>query len=212
MDVISKIVQVRLVGFQYSSKAKNVCSMILEEVGGERKMPIVIGENEAASILAAVQRAKLPRPITHDLMARMISLFGYKMKKMLIYSAKDDVFASYLYFCKEKDESEIDSSAFNKFAEEFGMEEYVKIDARTSDAIALALRCGSPIYVCEDILESKKSELMPFDLKEGRLKDVSEISDFSELTDEWLNKYLRDALQREDFETAIKIREELKRR
>ena len=97
-------------------------ALVLEEVNGNRKLPIIIGSLEAQAIKVVMMGYKMPRPLTHDLFLTVTKELGTALKKVLIYKVKDGVYYSYLFLEKEG--------------------EVFKIDSRTSDAIALAMRCG----------------------------------------------------------------------
>ena len=107
-------------------------ALVLEEVNGNRKLPIIIGSLEAQAIKVVMMGYKMPRPLTHDLFLTVTKELGTALKKVLIYKVKDGVYYSYLFLEKEG--------------------EVFKIDSRTSDAIALAMRCGCPVYTTDEII------------------------------------------------------------
>jgi uncharacterized protein len=111
-------------------------ALVLEEVNGNRKLPIIIGSLEAQAIKVVMMGYKMPRPLTHDLFLTVTKELGTALKKVLIYKVKDGVYYSYLFLEKEG--------------------EVFKIDSRTSDAIALAMRCGCPVYTTDEIMESEQ--------------------------------------------------------
>ena len=158
-------------------------ALVLEEVDGGRKLPIIIGHMEAQAIKVMMVKYLPPRPLTHDLFLTVTRQFGIELKKILIYKAKDGVFYSYLYF--EKDG-----------------EEY-KIDSRTSDAIALALRYKCPMYTTEDIMETEHLH----DLGEGKFSVP-----ITSVSVELLEDALQKAIDKEDYETASQIRDEIRKR
>ena len=205
MEKTPKLIQLRLLGFQYSRKKEKVCSIILEELDGERRISIVIGLYEANSIFIGAQNRKMPRPITHDMVMEMTAAFGYSLRKMVIYDVQQDVYSSFLYFMKNNQSTEAQSVPHKEGEQQ---QEYVKIDARTSDALAMAVRCGCPIFVNEDILEAKNTIIT----RKEFLQKLSEAGDFVFYSDDELSNMLQEALRKDDFETAIKIREEKKRR
>ncbi|MBE6311828.1 MAG: bifunctional nuclease family protein, partial [Bacteroidales bacterium] len=172
---------------------------------GERRISIVIGLYEANSIFIGAQNRKMPRPITHDMVMEMTAAFGYSLRKMVIYDVQQDVYSSFLYFMKNNQYTEAQSVPLKEGEQQ---QEYVKIDARTSDALAMAVRCGCPIFVNEDILEAKNTIIT----RKEFLQKLSEAGDFVFYSDDELSNMLQEALQKDDFETAIKIREEKKRR
>ena len=158
-------------------------ALVLEEVGGERKIPIIIGHLEAQAIKVMMVKYLPPRPLTHDLFLTVTRQFGIELKKILIYKAKDGVFYSYLYYDKDG-------------------EEY-KIDSRTSDAIALALRYKCPMYTTEDIMETEHLH----DLGEGKFSVP-----ITSVSVELLEDALQKAIDKEDYETASQIRDEIRKR
>ena len=128
------LVELKVNRISYSQSKNGAYALILEENDGERKLPIVIGGFEAQSIAIALEKnIEPPRPLTHDLFKKFAKNFGIKIKQVIIHKLVDGIFYSSI-IC-EKD----------------GIEEI--LDARTSDAIALALRFDSPIYTYDKILE-----------------------------------------------------------
>ena len=158
-------------------------ALVLEEVDGGRKLPIIIGHMEAQAIKVMMVKYLPPRPLTHDLFITVTRQFGIELKKILIYKAKDGVFYSYLYYDKDG-------------------EEY-KIDSRTSDAIALALRYKCPMYTTEDIMETEHLH----DLGEGKFSVP-----ITSVSVELLEDALQKAIDKEDYETASQIRDEIRKR
>ena len=158
-------------------------ALVLEEVDGGRKLPIIIGHMEAQAIKVMMVKYLPPRPLTHDLFLTITRQFGIELKKILIYKAKDGVFYSYLYYDKDG-------------------EEY-KIDSRTSDAIALALRYKCPMYTTEDIMETEHLH----DLGEGKFSVP-----ITSVSVELLEDALQKAIDKEDYETASQIRDEIRKR
>lgn len=129
-------IPLRLLGLSYARLKNSAFMLILAEVGGPRHLNIWIGEAEAHSIAIAMEGVKPPRPLTHDLFASFAHAFGVKLREVFIYSVDDDVYASELTFTDRDGRS-------------------VGIDARTSDAVAIAIRTGAPIFTTRAILESK---------------------------------------------------------
>ena len=158
-------------------------ALVLEEVNGGRKLPIIIGHQEAQAIKVMMMRYKPPRPLTHDLFPTLTLHLGAFLTKIVIYKAKDGVFYSYLYYDKDG-------------------EEY-KIDSRTSDAIALALRYKCPMYTTEDIMETEHLH----DLGEGKFSVP-----ITSVSVELLEDALQKAIDKEDYETASQIRDEIRKR
>ena len=158
-------------------------ALVLEEVDGGRKLPVIIGHLEAQAIKVMMLKYQPPRPLTHDLFPALTQQLGMDLKKILIYKAKDGVFYSYLYYDKDG--------------------EVYKIDSRTSDAIALALRYKCPMYTTEDIMETEHLH----DLGEGKFSVP-----ITSVSVELLEDALQKAIDKEDYETASQIRDEIRKR
>ena len=134
------LVQLLINGISYSQTQNGAYALILSEIEGERKLPIVIGTNEAQSIAIAIEKEiKPPRPLTHDLFKNFCVRFDIEIKQVIIHKLVDGVFYS------------------SVICERDGIEEI--IDSRSSDAIALAIRFEAPIYTYENILERSKGEV-----------------------------------------------------
>ena len=158
-------------------------ALVLEEKEGGRKLPIIIGHLEAQAIKVMMLKYQPPRPLTHDLFKDLTGQLGVTMTKMLIYKAKGGVFYSYLYFDKDGEE--------------------LKIDARTSDAVALALRYRCPMYATEDVIISEHLH----DLGEGKFSVP-----ITSVSLQMLEEALALAIEKEDYEQASHLREEIRRR
>ena len=158
-------------------------ALVLEEVDGARKMPVIIGRVEAQSIKAMLMKIDMPRPLTHDLFPKLTEWLGAVLKRVIIYKAKDGVFYSYL--------------CFDKDGEEF------RIDSRTSDAVALAMRYPCPIYTTEEILESERLH----DLGEGKFSVP-----LTSVSLQMLEEALQKAIDNEEYEQASHLRDEIRKR
>ena len=205
------LVRLKIKGISYSQTQNGAYALILNEVEGDRKLPIVIGAFEAQSIAIALEKEiKPPRPLTHDLFKNFSDRFDIVVKQVIIHKLVDGVFYSSI------------------ICERDGIEEI--IDARTSDAIALALRFNAPIFTYKTILD-KAGIFLKFSTKDKEKKDddsimVDEIlqegetveiesgaSDgYQELSIEELEKELKKAVANEDYEKAAKIRDEISKR
>ena len=205
------LVRLKIKGISYSQTQNGAYALILNEVEGDRKLPIVIGAFEAQSIAIALEKEiKPPRPLTHDLFKNFCDRFGIIVKQVIIHKLVDGVF--YSSIISERD----------------GDEEIV--DARTSDAIALALRFNAPIFTYKTILDkagiflkfsSKDKEEEGDDsivvdeiLQEGETVEIETgASDaYREMTLEELHKELDKAVVNEDYEKAAKLRDEISKR
>jgi bifunctional DNase/RNase len=204
------LVRLNIKGISYSQTQSGAYALILSEVDGQRKLPIVIGAFEAQSIAIALEKdIQPPRPLTHDLFKNFSDRFDIVVKQVIIHKLVDGVFYASL-ICKRDKIEEI-------------------IDARTSDAIALALRFSAPIFTYKNILEkagiilktdSKKEdeenqpeEVLLFDDLEFETEEV-EVSDdgYSSKSIKKLQELLTKAVADEDYETAVKLRDEISKR
>ena len=206
------LVRLKIKGISYSQTQNGAYALILNEVDGDRKLPIVIGAFEAQSIAIALEKEiKPPRPLTHDLFKNFANRFEIVVKQVIIHKLVDGVFYSSI-ICERDKVEEI-------------------IDARTSDAIALALRFSAPIFTYKTILDkagiflkfsSKDKENEENDdsimvdeiLQEGETVEIEAGSNpgYQELTIEELNKELDKAVANEDYEKAAKLRDEISKR
>jgi len=187
-----------IIGLSYSQTQTGAYALVLGEKGGTRKLPIIIGGFEAQSIAVRLENMIPSRPLTHDLFVRLTESFHIRVKEVIIYNLLEGVFYAKL-ICDD------------------GIRE-VEIDSRTSDAIALAVRYGCPVYTYEFILEAagiKMEELeeeseTPLEEKtSSRSKKEPKLSDMSI---EELQKKLNEAIENEAYELASKIRDEINRR
>lgn len=196
------LVQLLINGISYSQTQNGAYALILSELEGKRKLPIVIGTNEAQSIAIAIEKEiKPPRPLTHDLFKNFCVRFDIKIKQVIIHKLVDGVFYS------------------SVICERDGIEEI--IDSRSSDAIALAIRFEAPIYTYENILE-KAGVIIKVEkeiderslLKELFSDENSEVasSELKEKTTKELEELLKIAIQNENYESAAKIRDEISNR
>ena len=196
------LIQLLINGISYSQTQNGAYALILSEIEGERKLPIVIGTNEAQSIAIAIEKEiKPPRPLTHDLFKNFCLRFDIQIKQVIIHKLVDGVFYS------------------SVICERDGIEEI--IDSRSSDAIALALRFEAPIYTYENILEKAGVVLeIENEIDEKSLltmlfsDEESETSknDLEGKSKKELEELLKIAIQNENYESAAKIRDEISNR
>lgn len=203
------LVRLNIRGISYSQTQNGAYALILSEDEGERKLPIVIGAFEAQSIAIALEKEiKPPRPLTHDLFKNFADRFDVVVKQVIIHKLVDGVFYSSL-ICERDKIEEI-------------------IDARTSDAIALALRFHAPIFTYKNILdkagiylkgEGLQDEPAPKEadivVEESFLEDKETNeggSDLKKLSLEELEASLDRAVNSEDYEKAARLRDEISRR
>lgn len=191
-----------ILGLSYSQTQTGAYALVLGEVDGKRRLPIIIGNFEAQAIAIELEQMKPSRPLTHDLFKSFAEAYNAKVSEVLIYKLEEGIFFANL-ICER------DGSQF-------------EIDARTSDAIALAVRFNCPIYTYESILSSAGIVLEEDDddsLKQTSEKGSSSIevksSDegtLSNMSVKELNAELEKALNKENYERATEIRDEIKRR
>ena len=196
------LIQLLINGISYSQTQNGAYALILSEIEGERKLPIVIGTNEAQSIAIAIEKEiKPPRPLTHDLFKNFCVRFDIKIKQVIIHKLVDGVFYS------------------SVICERDGIEEI--IDSRSSDAIALAIRFEAPIYTYENILEKAgvviklEKEIDEKSLLKELFSDEKSEVENSELkvkTTKELEELLKIAIRNENYESAAKIRDEISNR
>lgn len=200
------LVRLNIKGISYSQTQNGAYALILSEVDGDRKLPIVIGAFEAQSIAIALEKEiRPPRPLTHDLFKNFADRFDIVVKQVIIHKLVDGVFYSSL-ICERDKIEEI-------------------IDARTSDAIALALRFQAPIFTYKNILdkagiylkvnpkkgEDEQDSILVDDLVAEEIESQSpEI--YKEKTLQELHTLLDEAVANEDYEKAAKIRDEISKR
>ena len=198
-----ELIKLLINGISYSQTQNGAYALILSELDGERKLPIVIGTYEAQSIAIAIEKdIKPPRPLTHDLFKSFCERFDIIVKQVIIHKLVDGVFYSSI------------------ICERDGIEEI--IDSRTSDAIALATRFEAPIFTYENILEKAGIiiEIEEYDEEDKILfkklfseeTTLANSEDFKDKTIDELQKLLKIAVQNENYETAAKIRDEISNR
>jgi uncharacterized protein len=193
-----KKIELEIVALSHSITQTHSYAVVLGEVNGLRRLPIVIGGFEAQAIAVALERMQPSRPLTHDLMKNFMMAFNVDLHEIIINDLQEGIFYSKLLCSSENDT--------------------VEIDSRTSDALALAVRFGCPIYTYDNILEQagilmeddgkkKKSSSSPqTDLGGGGRDDLKALS-MPEL-----NTLLSEVLEQEDYIRAIAIRDEIKSR
>jgi bifunctional DNase/RNase len=203
------LVKLSIKGISYSQTQNGAYALILNEVDGERKLPIVIGAFEAQSIAIALEKEiKPPRPLTHDLFKNFAERFDIVVKQVIIHKLVDGVFYSSI-ICERDKIEEI-------------------IDARTSDAIALAIRFNAPIFTYKNILDKAGIYLKANPIESGSLNELDDIlsnpetfgstesnesgSLYSSHSLQELNDLLSQAVEQEDYEKAAKIRDEISKR
>ncbi|GIS00087.1 MAG: hypothetical protein CM15mP102_09070 [Flavobacteriales bacterium] len=200
-----ELVELKIQGISYSDNTSGAFALILQETNGSRKLPIVIGGFEAQAIAIGLEKKiKTSRPLTHELFKSFAEKFGIKFNHIIISKLKDGVFFSNIV-CENNDD-------------------VIKIDSRTSDAIALSIRFNAPIFVKKDILDEagfdddeKYSEEINFTdnnffKDENSNKSYIKSKDIKKISTNNIKKMLENSLQNEDYEMAAKLRDELNSR
>lgn len=194
-----KKIKLEIVGLSYSQTQSGAYALVLGEEGGKRRLPIIIGGFEAQAIALELEKMVPTRPLTHDLFKSFASTFNITIDEIIIYKLEDGIFFSKL-ICNDGTTTE-------------------EIDARTSDAIAIAVRFNASIFTFESVLSSAgilmeekgTPEIEPKKPAEKKDKKVSD-KDLPNQTLDSLNELLRTALDGENYEKAARIRDELNRR
>ena len=192
-----KRVKLKVLGISYSQTQSGAYALILVEENGERRVPIIIGGFEAQAIVIKLENLDPPRPLTHDLFRSFASEFNISIIEVMIYKLEEGVFYSRL-LCNNG-------------------EKEISIDSRTSDAVALALRFGCPIYITEEILEKAGITITPAEADTSSDTDNDTLfetgnSKFENYSDEELYKMIDEAVKTEDYERAASIRDEIDKR
>jgi uncharacterized protein len=196
-----KKIELEIVALSHSITQTHSYAVVLGELNGLRRLPIVIGGFEAQAIAVALERMQPSRPLTHDLMKNFMNAFNVELMEIIISDLQEGIFYSKLVCISEHDT--------------------VEIDSRTSDALALAVRFGCPIYTYDNILES--AGILMEDTGKKRKSDIqveepsavtSDASreELSKLNLEELHTLLNDVLEQEDYIRAISIRDEINKR
>lgn len=192
-----KRIKLKVMGISYSQTQSGAYALILAEEAGERRIPIIIGGFEAQAIVIKLENLDPPRPLTHDLFKQFADEFNISVLEVMIYKLEEGVFFSKLLCNNGEKESSIDS--------------------RTSDAVALALRFGCPIYTTEEILEKAGITINPSDTDVSSSNDTEGLFDtggnkYGSYSDEELYKMIDEAVKTEDYERAAAIRDEIEKR
>ena len=187
-------VKLSILGISFSQVQAGAYALIFAESEGPRRLPIVIGTPEAQSIAIIMEKITPPRPLSHDLMVTTFAALGVKLLDVYIYKFENGAFYAELTLQQ-------------------GENQY-KIDSRTSDGVALAIRTGAPIYTTEEIMVNMSVVFDEDNEEQAEIKEFisNEDKDISQLSTEKLNALLQEALKKEDFESAISLRDELSKR
>jgi uncharacterized protein len=192
-----KRVKLKVMGISYSQTQSGAYALILIEENGERRIPIIIGGFEAQAIVIKLENLDPPRPLTHDLFKKFADEFNISITEVMIYKLEEGVFFSKLVCSND--------------------EKTYSIDSRTSDAVAIALRFGCPIYITEEILDKAGITISPSDGEVSPANDTDTIFEtnstkYGSYSDEELYKMIDEAVKTEDYERAASIRDEIDKR
>lgn len=186
-------------GISYSQTQSGAYALLLEHEETSVKLPVVIGNFEAQSISLGLEKdIHPPRPLTHDLFTQFVKSTHFKIESVIIYQIKDGVFFSNINFKNPLSDEEL------------------ILDARTSDAVAMAVRFDAPIFTTAEVL-NEAGILLELDETpkvgdEAEAGEVGAFNDLSGLSSEELDQLLADAVKEEDYDTALRLQEEIKRR
>lgn len=181
-------VKLSVMGISYSPMQSGAFAMLLAQEDGPYKIPIVIGAPEAQSIAIKLENISTPRPMTHDLFCSFAQAFGVMMTEVFIYKFEDGIFSSEIKFTDGERE--------------------VTIDARTSDAVAIAVRTGAPIYTTREILDLAgtiftNNDSAPAD--DAQPADEGGADDLQSLSVEELRERMEKYIEEENYEEAARI-------
>ncbi len=188
--------ELKVLGLSYSQTQRGAYALVLEDMVSKKRIPIIIGAFEAQAIAIELEGLKSPRPLTHDLIISTVNAFGIDIQEVVIYRIEEGIFYSEIVLSDNK--------------------KTIHIDSRTSDAIAIALKSKCKIYVDNEVLaktgflldkEDEKEEQEPI-IKEKK----SSKSGIEQLSIDELKILLKKTVEKEDYEKASIIRDEIKRR
>lgn len=191
-------IELQIADIAPSGSTSGAYAMVLAEVEGARRLPIVIGGAEAQAIAIELEKMTPSRPLTHDLFRSLANAFAVDIEEVLIYNLVEGIF-------------------FAKLVANFGGRT-AEIDARTSDAVAIAVRFNCPIYCYEFILDtagvSSEDAAAQLEMEEPDIDigELTTVTDATAMSMEELQKQLEQAIAHEDYEKASRLRDEIKKR
>ncbi len=187
-------VRLNVLGLSYSQTQTGAYALLLTEEDGSRRLPVVIGAVEAQSIAIQLENVNPPRPLTHDLFKNFATFFDVTVVEVNIFRVEEGIF--YAEIICEK-----------------GMER-ISMDSRTSDAVAIALRFGCPIYAEEEVME-KAGIVVHFEKEKKATfekKTIEPLGKYQNYSVEQLKELLQKAIEEENYEEASQIRDEIKQK
>jgi bifunctional DNase/RNase len=187
-------IKLSITALVYNQTVVGTYGLVLSEEVGNRRFSVMIGEPEAQSIALKMNNKKSPRPLTHDLIKNLLNVFDAELHKVLIYDMINDVFYSELQILREG--------------------KIIIVDARTSDAVALAVRSNCPIYIKSEILDIVGTEVETIEKEEDLNIKKTELSteDLNSLSVEALEELLDVVLKEEKYELAVAIRDTINKK
>lgn len=189
-------IKLTITGLVYNQTVVGTYGLVLSEEFGNRRFSVMIGEPEAQSIALKMNNKKSPRPLTHDLIKTLLNVFDAELQKVLIYDMVNEVFFSELHILKD--------------------DNILIVDARTSDAVALAVRSDCPIFIKSDILDIVGTVVEKEMVEKNDNVDVNAENltneDLDLLTLEQLNDLLEMSISEEKYELAVNLRDAIKRK
>ncbi|TWV11335.1 DNA helicase UvrB [Bacteroidaceae bacterium HV4-6-C5C] len=192
-----KTIELKVLNISNSQEQAGAFALLLGEINGSRQLPVIIGSAEAQSMLITLKGIIPPRPLTHNLFASCLEILNVTMVRALIYRVENGVFYSYIYLKTD--------------------ETVIRMDARTSDAVSMALRMKAPIFVYDDILETEQLKTNIENISNENNSARANISlekdglPYGDNLDT-LQKALQKAIIEENYEQAAKIRDEISKR
>lgn len=192
-----KKIGLEIIGLSYSQTQSGAYALVLGEKNGQRRLPIIIGGFEAQAIAIELEKMTPSRPLTHDLFKTFAATFNINVKEVIIYNLVEGIFFAKLV-CVENDKE-------------------VEIDARTSDAIAIAVRFNCPIYSYDFIMSTAgivldEEQIEKLDDDADDLEEEVDENDITKMNEDKLHELLQYAIDNEEYERASKIRDELNKR
>jgi len=191
--------ELNVLGLSYSQTQRGAYALILEDTVNKKRIPIIIGAFEAQAIAIELEKLKSPRPLTHDLIISTVNAFGIEVQEVFIYRIEEGIFYSEIILSDNK--------------------KTIRIDSRTSDAIAIALKSKCKIFVDDDVLQKtgflldEKDEIKQPEVKKN-IDDAEQSvgSGIEQLSLKELKLLLKKAIEKEDYEKASILRDEIKKR
>ena len=189
-----KKIALNILGLTYSQSQSGAYALVLNEINGKRRLPILIGGYEAQAISVGLDKIELSRPFFHDFVEKLLKELNATLEEILIYNLLEGVFYAKVSIKHQNN--------------------YIVLDAKVSDLIALAVRLNCPIYTYEPILSSAGLIINTDDEADffDELLETETKNEFSKLSNEELDALLKESLSNEDYERAAVIRDEISRR